>query len=181
MHQASPETIAKAVQEFGANLVQKSKRELLGHLNASDFDELADLILPLVSTQFLDRALARRLETIPARQLVNSLARAERLGYDAKDIVQEHSEHVIPSLHSLPVQPQPQPTGPLANTTLSTTQHYTPYVASQTPPPPMQYGNKPATQTPAKTSPELAGIVWCKCGWPCASQAALDYVSYQFK
>ncbi|KAG4284953.1 hypothetical protein FPRO04_05335 [Fusarium proliferatum] len=175
MHQASPETIAKAVQEFGANLVQKSKRELLGHLNASDFDELADLILPLVSTQFLDRALARRLETIPARQLVNSLARAERLGYDAKDIVQEHSEHVIPSLHSLPVQPQPQPTGPLANTTLSTTQHHTPYVASQTPPPPMQYGNKPATQTRAKTSPELAGIVWCKCGWPCASQAALDY------
>ncbi|QGI75973.1 unnamed protein product [Fusarium fujikuroi] len=175
MHQASPETIAKAVQEFGANLVQKSKRELLGHLNASDFDELADLILPRVSTQFLDRALARRLETIPARQLVNSLARAERLGYDAKDIVQEHNEHVIPSLHSLPVQPQPQPTGPLTNTTLSTMQHHTPYVASQTPPPPMQYGNKPVTQTPAKISPELAGIVWCKCGWPCASQAALDY------
>ncbi|KAF4418063.1 hypothetical protein FACUT_11870, partial [Fusarium acutatum] len=177
MHQASPETIAKAVQEFGANLVQKSKRELLVHLNASDFDELADLILPRVSTQFLDRALARRLETIPARQLVNALARAERLGYDVKDIVQEHNEHVIPSLHSLPVQPQPQPQpmGPLTNTTLSAAQYNTPPVASRTPPPPMQYGNKPATQTPAKLTPELAAIAWCKCGWPCASQAALDY------
>ncbi|KAF5544129.1 hypothetical protein FMEXI_6765 [Fusarium mexicanum] len=175
MHQASPETIAKGVQEFGANLVQKSKRELLGHLNASDFDELADLILPRVSTQFLDRALARRLETIPARQLVNALARAERLGYDVKDIVQEHNEHVIPSLHSLPVQPQPQPMGPLTNTTLSAAQYSTPPVASQTPPSSMQYGNKPAAQTPAKSSRELAPIAWCKCGWPCASQAALDY------
>ncbi|KAF5603504.1 uncharacterized protein FSUBG_7270 [Fusarium subglutinans] len=175
MHQASPETIAKGVQEFGANLVQKSKRELLGHLNASDFDELADLILPRVSTQFLDRALARRLETIPARQLVNALARAERLGYDVKDIVQEHNEHVIPSLHSLPVQPQPQPRGPLTNTTLSAAQYSTPPVASQTPPSSMQYGNKSAAQTPAKSSQELAPIAWCKCGWPCASQAALDY------
>lgn len=181
MHQASPETTAKAVQGFGANLVQKSKRELLGHLNASDFDELADLILPRVSTQFLDRALARRLETIPARQLVNALARAERLGYDVKDIVQEHDEHVIPSLHSLPVQPQPQPMGPLTNTTLSAAQYHTPPFASQTPPAPMQYDNKPATQTPAKfqtpakLTPELAAITWCKCGWPCASQAALDY------
>ncbi|KAF5967456.1 hypothetical protein FBULB1_11205 [Fusarium bulbicola] len=175
MHQASSETIAKAIQEFGANLVQKSKRELLGHLNASDFDELADLILPRVSTQFLDRALARRLETIPARQLVNALARAERLGYDVKDIVQEHNEHVIPSLHSLPVQPQPQPMGPLTNTTLSAAQYSTPPVASQTPPSSMQYGNKPAAQTPSKSSRELAPIAWCKCGWPCASQAALDY------
>ncbi|KAK2937718.1 hypothetical protein FoTM2_000936 [Fusarium oxysporum f. sp. vasinfectum] len=175
MHQASPETIAKAVQEFGASLVQKSKRELLGHLNASDFDEVADLILPRVSTQFLDRALARRLETIPARQLVNALARAERLGYDVKDIVQEHNEHVIPSLHSLPVQPQPQPMEPRTNTALSARQYHTPPVASQTLPPPMQYVNEPATQTPTKYPSELPGLVWCKCGWPCASQAALDY------
>ncbi|EWG37522.1 hypothetical protein FVEG_01108 [Fusarium verticillioides 7600] len=127
------------------------------------------------------QALARRLETIPARQLVNALARAERLGYDVKDIVQEHDEHVIPSLHSLPVQPQPQPMGPLTNTTLSAAQYHTPPFASQTPPAPMQYDNKPATQTPAKfqtpakLTPELAAITWCKCGWPCASQAALDY------
>jgi hypothetical protein len=66
------------------------------------------------------------------------LARAERLGYDVKDIVQEHNEHVIPSLHSLPVQPQPQPMGPLTNTALSARQYHTPPVASQTPPPPRQ-------------------------------------------
>ncbi|KAF9769413.1 hypothetical protein IL306_013172 [Fusarium sp. DS 682] len=179
MHRASSQTIAKAVQEFGAGLVQKSKRELLGHLNAGDFDELADLILPRVSTQFLDKALARRLETIPARQLVNALARAERLGYDVKDIVQEHNEQVIPSLHSLPVQPQPQPqpTGPLTNTALSMRHYHPPPVASQqAPPPPIQYSNGPSAQTPKINDPlDPPGLVWCDCGWPCASQAALDY------
>jgi hypothetical protein len=109
------------------------------------------------------------------------LARAERLGYDVKDIVQEHNEHVIPSLHSLPVQPQPQPMEPRTNTALSARQYHTPPVASQTLPPPMQYVNEPATQTPTKYPSELPGLVWCKCGWPCASQAALDYVSCQFK
>ncbi|KAF4336945.1 hypothetical protein FBEOM_9189 [Fusarium beomiforme] len=177
MHQASSQTIAKAVQEFGTGLVQKSKRELLGHLDAHDFDELADLILPRVSTQFLDRALARRLETIPARQLVNALARAERLGYDVKDIVQEHNERVIPSLHSLPVQPQPQPTGPVTNTALSLRHYHPPPVASQqAPPPSMQYANVPSAQTPEMNDPlNFPGLAWCDCGWPCASQAALDY------
>ncbi|WZH39872.1 uncharacterized protein QYS62_000798 [Fusarium acuminatum] len=109
MHQATPETIAKAVKEFGAGLVQKSKRELIGHLSMSDLDELADLILPRASSEFLDRALARRLETIPARQLVNALARAERLGYDVHDIVHEHNERVIPTLQSMPTQSTPMP------------------------------------------------------------------------
>ncbi|KIL95162.1 hypothetical protein FAVG1_02094 [Fusarium avenaceum] len=109
MHQASPETVAKAVKEFGAGLVQKSKRELISHLGMSDLDELVDLILPRASPEFLDRALARRLETIPARQLVNALARAERLGYDVHDIVHEHNERVIPTLQSMPTQSTPMP------------------------------------------------------------------------
>ncbi|KAM5355960.1 hypothetical protein ACJ41O_002606 [Fusarium nematophilum] len=111
MHQASPETLSRAVQEFGGKLAQTSKRELMMHLNANDFDELTDMILARVSTQFLDKALARRLETIPARQLVNALARAERLGYDVQDIVQDQGgEHVIPSMHSLAIPPNLPPT-----------------------------------------------------------------------
>ncbi|KAF4456825.1 hypothetical protein F53441_1122 [Fusarium austroafricanum] len=180
MHQASPETVSKAVQEFGASLVHKSKRELISHLGPTDYDELADLILPRASTQFLDRALARRLETIPARQLVNALARAERLGYDPQDIIQEHDERVIPSLHSLPMQPQPhpQPTILPANPAPHV-QHYQPQpVASHSPPPPVSYANhQPVQSQPPQTSlpPGPSGLVWCRCGWPCASRTALDY------
>ncbi|KAM0341334.1 hypothetical protein ACHAPU_010077 [Fusarium lateritium] len=179
MHQASPDTIAKAVQEFGAGLVKKSKRELIGHLTAPDLDELADLILPRVSPQFLDKALARRLETIPARQLVNALARAERLGYDVQDIVQEHNEHVIPSLHSMPTQPTMPPVPP-AGQALRVQHYQPPPVASQRPPP-----TQPNASTPTAIShaPQMAlppgppGLVWCRCGWPCSSGESLEYVS----
>ncbi|KAF4985553.1 hypothetical protein FGRMN_11165 [Fusarium graminum] len=177
MHQASSETIAKAVQEFGAGLVKKSKRELMGHLTAPDLDELADLILPRVSPQFLDKALARRLETIPARQLVNALARAERLGYDVQDIVQEHNEHVIPSLHSIPTT---MPPAPLASQALHVQHYQPPPVASQRPLP-----KKPNASTPTAIghAPQMAlppgppGLVWCRCGWPCSSGESLEYVS----
>ncbi|KAM0336071.1 hypothetical protein ACHAPQ_004487 [Fusarium lateritium] len=175
MHQASPETVAKDVKEFGAGLVQKSKRELVGHLSTSDLDELVDSILPRASPQFLDRALARRLETIPARQLVNALARAERLGYDVHDIVQEHNEHVIPSLQSMPTQSTPLPP---ANQALRV-QHYQPR------PVPTQHASPtvPNQGALASTSyaPQMAlppgppGLVWCRCGWPCSSKESLEY------
>lgn len=55
-----------------------------------------------MSNEFLDKALQRRLKTISARRLVNALAKAERLGYDVQDIVEEREnsrpEHVIPSI-----------------------------------------------------------------------------------
>ncbi|KAF4962657.1 hypothetical protein FSARC_9218 [Fusarium sarcochroum] len=174
MHQASPETISKAVQEFGSRLVKESKRELLSHLSGPDLDQLADMLLSRVSTQFLDKALARRLETIDARDLVNALARAERLGYDVQDIVQEHSEHVIPSLRSLPVQPTMPPENPALRV-----QHYQPQpVAPQQPPPATLYAVTPPVHNKAPgmpLPPGPPGIAWCRCGWPCASQAALEY------
>ncbi|KAJ4271998.1 hypothetical protein NW762_000708 [Fusarium torreyae] len=174
MHQASPETVSKAVQEFGGRLVQESKRELFSHLSGSDLDQLADLILPRVSTQFLDKALARRLETIDARDLVNALARAERLGYDVQDIVQEHNEHVIPSMHSLPVQSAMPPENPALST-----KHYQPQpVTYQQPPPPMLYAATPPVHNKAPDMPlppGPPGVAWCRCGWPCASKAALEY------
>lgn len=87
-------------------MVQTSKHQLLAHFTPQDFDEVADLMLSRVSSQFLDRALAQRLETIDARSLVNALARAERLGYDVQDIVEEktgrEAERVVPSLNGVP-------------------------------------------------------------------------------
>ncbi|KAG8675086.1 hypothetical protein FPOAC1_001063 [Fusarium poae] len=149
MHQASSETIGKAVEDFGANLVQKAKHELVGHLSPSDIDELADSIIARAGPQFLDRILARRLETISARQLVNALARAERLGYNVQDIVREHDEQVIPSMDSVLTSS----TMPPANETLRV-QHYQPRVIPsqqlQQPQPPMTH--PPAPAPPAKVS-----------------------------
>ncbi|KAF5012242.1 hypothetical protein FDECE_1701 [Fusarium decemcellulare] len=186
MHQASPETLSRAVQEFGQKMVHTSKRELIQHLNPNDFDELVDIILSRVSTQFLDKALARRLETIPARQLVNSLARAERLGYDVQDIVQEQDgEHVIPSLHSLSMPP---PSSTLPSNTLPANvppasslpiHHYQPQ-----PPPPPPPQPQPHLQSVHQTAPPRApvndiprppGIQYCSCGWPCSSMEALEH------
>ncbi|KAM5369895.1 hypothetical protein ACJZ2D_008796 [Fusarium nematophilum] len=177
MHQASPETLSRAVQEFGGKLAQTSKRELMMHLNANDFDELTDMILARVSTQFLDKALARRLETIPARQLVNALARAERLGYDVQDIVQDQGgEHVIPSMHSLAIPPNLPPTAATPQ------QYHKPQpVPSQAPHSIAQPIQGAPSTAPFNTNPPSPlpqgppGVRFCDCGWPCSSLKALEH------
>lgn len=98
--------------DFGQKLVSTSKAQILEHFQPSDFDDLADVILTRVSPRFLDRALAQRVETIDAKSLINTLARAERLGFSVEDILEEHpasngvgkKEQVIPSLKGLPLQ-----------------------------------------------------------------------------
>ncbi|KAJ4130981.1 hypothetical protein NW768_006520 [Fusarium equiseti] len=181
MHQASPGTITKAVQNFGANIAKNAKHELMGHLGPDDVDDLMDLILSRASSQFLDRALAMRLETIPARQLVNALARAERLGYDIQDIVRDHDEQVIPSMHSVPTQSampapipsahRPDPPNPAIRIR---------YRQYQPDPVPSQQPQSTASPVPSQAqSTEYPkgppGLSWCRCGWPCASDAALEY------
>ncbi|KID77145.1 uncharacterized protein G6M90_00g100390 [Metarhizium brunneum] len=122
IHKAHKPTLTQAIADFGSRLVQTSKHQLISHFTAEDLDEVAEEILSKASTNFLDQALARRLETIRARSLVNALAQAERLGYDVKDAVEERkdgTEHVIPymkhdlaqhpSQHEQPrAQPHPQ-------------------------------------------------------------------------
>ncbi|KAK2596192.1 hypothetical protein QQS21_006397 [Conoideocrella luteorostrata] len=111
-HNASLATLGTSIQDFGERLARSAKDSFLSHLTADDLDDCTDILLSKVSNKFLDRALARRLETIRARPLVNALAKAERLGYDGKDIVEEMRngvEHVIPNsrpaLAQQPVQP----------------------------------------------------------------------------
>lgn len=176
MHQASPETLSRAVRGFGQKMVQTSKREILEHLSPDDFDELVDLILPRVSNQFLDKALARRLETIPARHLVNALARAERLGYDVQDIVQEQNgEHVIPSLHSLSLPPGSQPVP-----TMVVKQYQPTPPLPQQPPQAMPSTQPMAPMAVHQALPRPPTLVYCQqCSWPCTSNEALDYVSWK--
>lgn len=78
-------------------MVAESKQELIGHFTTADLDEVADLIISKASDAFLDKCLEKRLLTIEAKPLVNALAKAERLGYDSNDMVQEDQhERVIP-------------------------------------------------------------------------------------
>ncbi|RGP66519.1 hypothetical protein FLONG3_8829 [Fusarium longipes] len=181
MHQASPDTIARAVKEFGVKLVQTAKNDIVGHLSPADVDELADSILARASPQFLDKALARRLETIPARQLVNALARAERLGYDVQDIVRDHDEQVIPSMHSMPTPSAMPPT----NQTVRVRYYQPPAIPSQQlqePQEPLQ-PISPSAELPipekVKNPHDVPfgppDLVWCNCSWPCASRTALEY------
>jgi hypothetical protein len=72
------------------------------------------VILQKASNRFLDSAIAMRLPSISARALLNMLARAERLGYDASDIVEDEpaysSPPILRSQNPATVQTQPNAT-----------------------------------------------------------------------
>jgi hypothetical protein len=78
-------------------MVTESRDELIDHFTVADLDAVVDRILAKASDSFLDKCLEKRLLTIEAKPLINALAKAERLGYDPSDVVQEdHHERVIP-------------------------------------------------------------------------------------
>jgi hypothetical protein len=77
-------------------MVTESKRELIAHFTPEALDEVADVIIAKASDGFLDKCLEKRLLTIEAKPLINALAKAERLGYEPGDIIQDGHERVIP-------------------------------------------------------------------------------------
>ncbi|KAK7226507.1 hypothetical protein V2G26_014510 [Clonostachys chloroleuca] len=172
LHQASPSVLSRAIQDFGGKMVTSSLPQILGHCTTEDYDRVADVLISKVSLEFLDKALARRLETIEARSLVNALARAERLGYDVSDIVEDRNngkpEHVIPSLQGviLPANvPTPQ----------------RPWMTNSWPggAPPAAHADVPQPDT-RMSSPSAAAnsnsIVHCeKCQRPCSGLGALSF------
>ncbi|CCF47833.1 hypothetical protein CH063_16057, partial [Colletotrichum higginsianum] len=102
MHGADTKIIQRNLRAFGSKIILAGKHELIDWMSQADLDEVADKIIAKASNTFLDKALVVRLRTIEARRLVNALARADRLGYNADDIVE--NEHVIPSLQGNPSQ-----------------------------------------------------------------------------
>ena len=104
------------VRDFGLKMIQVSKKRLAEQLSTADLDECADILVGKAGAAFLDKALKKRFETIPAQRLLNFLAKAERLGYDAEDIVEEKpnakGEQVIPSANKISMdifnEPAPQ-------------------------------------------------------------------------
>ncbi|KAL5614499.1 uncharacterized protein BROUX77_000336 [Berkeleyomyces rouxiae] len=81
-----------SVLGFGQKMVKICINEIAQHLDAEIIDGVADQILRKASPTFLDKAMAERLKTIESRDLLNMLARAERLGYTADDILDDNTE-----------------------------------------------------------------------------------------
>ncbi|KAL7815298.1 hypothetical protein V8C44DRAFT_324096 [Trichoderma aethiopicum] len=107
-----PGVISRTMADLGEKVVKASKREIAKHFSGQDLDEIADLIGPKLSSHFQDRVMATRLETIGAQDLINALARAERLGYHINDIVKKKpgpgGESVIPGINTLITSLPPQ-------------------------------------------------------------------------
>lgn len=160
-HRAPPATLSRTVEQHGARLVQHSASQIAKHLKTAELDIIAPILLPKFSTTFLDKALALRLENIQAQQLVNALGRAERLGYDVRDVVTGNAsgpprqEKVIPTANPIPAPP----TSMLPR-------------ASQAP---QQSGSGSASlDLPSDQEILRLGIAFCeRCNRPCAGLKAL--------
>jgi hypothetical protein len=122
-HATTPRILQRAIQDFGHKLVEDGKYQIAHLMTEKQLDEVFSILLPKLSDRFLDAAIAHRLPTIPAKRLLNHLARAERLGYDANDIEADADEP-----ETLPPAP------PLA---LLTTRFAQPPLPSAVRPPPM--------------------------------------------
>jgi hypothetical protein len=204
---SNPSVLSRTCFDLGDKIVKTSKREIAKHIGGEDLDQIADIIGPKLSAQFQDRVVATRLETIGAQDLINALARAERLGYHVNDIVQQKKpgpggETVIPSLSVVPPIPphssrvgappplmppyqiqgppqQPQPYGAPQN------QHPLPNLSSRL----SNQGAQAPFQAPSVATPNEKTnqstldlppwAVQCRmCHRPCSSEDALNYVSF---
>ncbi|KAI1428287.1 hypothetical protein F5Y12DRAFT_51685 [Xylaria sp. FL1777] len=96
MHHASGTIMRRSIRDFGEKMVSEAKQEIVSHLKPQDIDDIGPVLLKKCSDQFLDKALEQRLKTIDARSLINALARAERLGYESSDILEDQPERVVP-------------------------------------------------------------------------------------
>ncbi|KAI1083141.1 hypothetical protein F5B20DRAFT_528719 [Whalleya microplaca] len=138
IHHSNGVIIRRSIKDFGAKMVADGKHELVAHLKTNDLDELVDNILGRASDDFLDRAMEKRLRTIDARSLINALARAERLGYENSDVLDDHREKVAAAV------PPMRPEHP--------TQH-------------QQYQHRP-TQPPSQARPERPPtLLQCRLCW----------------
>lgn len=161
-HKTAPPIFASAVKSLGENYVKSSLDEIFTHVDTEALDRVAPQVFSKASASFMDQALESRLDTISGRQLVNALAKAERLGYSAEDIVVESSgasksERVIPAIKDISsslvaAQPQTAPSPQPAQA------------------PTMAWPVSPESIT-------QLGIVFChSCGRPCSGKVALAAV-----
>ncbi|PHH74783.1 hypothetical protein CDD80_2855 [Ophiocordyceps camponoti-rufipedis] len=170
---ATPAMLALALQ--ASMDPAETRKRMLDTLTPKELNGLADAILSKASDDFLDQAMARRLETIGARRLVNLLARAERLGYDVRDVVEEKTatngtEKVVPTTappwSSAPVTPAANPQMLPAQVAMSLRQSKGQQGAT--------VRNMHYPDAAKSTSPY--GVVHCtRCDRPCSGDQAFKY------
>lgn len=162
-------------------MIKAAKYEIARQFDRQDLDDIVEFVSGKASDEFLDKLLARRLETIEGRQLINALARAERLGYNAEDIIEQNGqvgrEHVIPSL------PHARPPALMTPTPHHQTPQSAPMIPSQgrTAAPQHYPGTAAgmAVSSAASSAEHLdrLGVVHCdRCWRPCSGAEALQYV-----
>ncbi|KAL2758899.1 hypothetical protein ACRALDRAFT_1055609 [Sodiomyces alcalophilus JCM 7366] len=140
IHHAAGDAINRAMRDFGQKMIHDARMAFAQHLTTEILDDIAPVLIQKASDRFLDRALQARLPTIPAKSLLNALARSERLGYDAEDIVEDDNENVFP------------PPGPAAGPTGTSTAP-----ASATPPASVGQPRPPQSYPPHVPGPHVPG------------------------
>ncbi|KAI8960120.1 hypothetical protein F5Y11DRAFT_330838 [Daldinia sp. FL1419] len=109
IHHSNGVIIRRSIKDFGPKMVSEAKHEIVAHLSTADLNELAGEVLDKASDYFLDQALEKRLRTIDARSLINALARAERLGYENSDILDDRKSGNGSGFNPAPFDPTPRP------------------------------------------------------------------------
>lgn len=96
-------------------MIASARTQIIDAMDPDDIDAVASHILSKASESFLDAALELRLKSIDAKRLINALARAERLGYEPSDVVDEDDDPAAsqpPADYYEQVLPAPAPQPP---------------------------------------------------------------------
>lgn len=98
-------------------MISSGRAQIIEAMTPADIEAVAPQILAKASESFLDAALELRLKSIDAKRLINALARAERLGYEPSDVVDEDDDPMVssPVEYHDQVIPAPTPPPPRAN------------------------------------------------------------------
>ncbi|KAF2967102.1 hypothetical protein GQX73_g6502 [Xylaria multiplex] len=148
IHHASGIIMRRAIHDFGQTMVSEAKQEIASCLSSQDLDDIAPTIFEKCSDKFLDMALEQRLKTIDARSLINALARAERLGYESGDILEDRPERVVLATQS--------PRATQANLSINTQSRPPPAAPAEAS---LLFQTQPAQHTPA------TGDLTCRLCW----------------
>ncbi|KAL1847527.1 hypothetical protein Daus18300_013928 [Diaporthe australafricana] len=89
---AAPAAARRGMYEFSRAMVSAARSEMVDAMTPDYIDAMASRLLAKASNSFLDATLEFRLKSISPKDLINALARAERLGFQPSDIVTEGDE-----------------------------------------------------------------------------------------
>lgn len=185
MREASSDMLRTFIKEFGGRVARECSVEIASNWSAAEIDDLAPYILPRCGSAFLDRALETRFRTIPAQSLVNYLARAQRLGYEESDIVDNTTippmvvENNAPAQSQQPGRPETkeQTMAPTPRMSVPSSSGPLPSQASAASGivlPPIKSSSVIASVPTLREEATKLGVVYCQhCDRPCSGKAAL--------